>query len=462
MTSWSPVLDDAGPVYLAITRALESDIARGRIGAGDRLPTHRDLAASLGVNVGTVSRAYAEARRRGLIAGTVGRGTFVRERGASSFSHFEPKHEPRRGSDLIDMSINVPLAMPGPDLSAALETLSRNNRLDQAMAYQEPSGSQAARNTGTSWLRRLDIDVDPNQVVVCAGAQHAILVALGAIAAPGDLVLCEALTYPGFLGAARMLGQRVRGVEIDDDGLIPESLEEACQSERPRLLYCMPTLHNPTCAQLPKERREAIASIAQRHDLMIVQDEIQGGLIDDEGPSLAQLIPDRVLTIASLSKTLSPGIRVAYLAGPAAIIPRMTEAIWSSIWMTSPLGAELANLWLGDGTVDRVLALRRSEMDARQRIASSILEGLPYRTRAGSYQIWLPLPERWESQGITSALMRKGVRVSSAEEFQAGGYPAPRAIRISLSAIGRHADLTRGLETIRHVYDDAPIPSTLL
>lgn len=458
MTSWAPAIDDAGPVYLAITRALESDIARGTIAAGERLPTHRELAASLGVNVGTVSRAYAEARRRGLIEGTVGRGTFVRERNPSILSYFEPEDE----SGLVDLSINVPLAMPGPDLAQAIEILAHRPGFEQAMAYQDPAGSLAARRSGASWLRRLDIEADAEQIVVCSGAQHAILVALGAIAAPGDLILCESLTYPGFLGAARTLGQRVRGVAIDDAGLIPEALEETCKNERPRLLYCMPTLQNPTCAQLSGERREAIAEIAERHDLMIVQDEIQTGLIDDPGPSLSNLIPNRVFTIASLSKTLSPGIRIAYLAGPASYAGRLAEIVWSTVWMTSPLGAELAVLWLADGTIDRVLESRRSVIADRQRIAAKILKGLRYQTMPGSYHVWLELPDRWESRAFTAALLRERVRVSSAEEFRADGQPAPNAIRASLSATPKLDDLARGLESIRRLCEDSPTTSTLL
>ena len=175
------------------------------------------------MNVGTVSRAYAEARRRGLIEGTVGRGTFVRRREASGLSSFEPAGD----DDLIDLSVNVPVAMPSPDLSEALGALAANAGLERIMAYQEPVGSRDARSAGAAWLTRSGIECDSDRVVVCAGAQHAILVALGAIAGPGDLILCEALTYPGFLGAARLLGLRVRGVAIDDEGLIPESLEEA-------------------------------------------------------------------------------------------------------------------------------------------------------------------------------------------------------------------------------------------
>lgn len=458
MTSWEPALEEAGPVYLAITRALESDIAEGCIAAGARLPTHRALAAALGVNVGTVSRAYAEARRRGLIEGTVGRGTFVREHHSSTLSRFEPVRE----GELIDLSVNVPLAMPGPSLREALASLSERGDLDRVMAYQEPIGSPTARRAGVSWFARLGVAADPDRVVVCAGAQHAILVALGAIAGPGDLVLCESLTYPGFLGAARMLGLRVRGIAIDDDGLVPESLEEACRSERPRLLYCMPTLHNPTSAQIPQLRREAIARIARQHDLMLVQDEIQGGLIEDEAPGFPTLIPERVFTIASLSKILSPGLRVAYLTGPKAFASRLAELVWSSVWMTSPLGAEIASQWLSDGTIERVLAQRRSEMRERQAIVSRVFRELPYRTRAGSYQVWLPLPDRWESRNLAASLLREGVRVSSAEEFRADAQPAPRAIRISLSATPSHHDLERGLESIRRVYERTPTTSTLV
>lgn len=458
MTTWAPRIDESGPVYLAITRAIEADIASGRLQPADRLPTHRDLAAALGVNVGTVSRAYAEARRRGLIAGTVGRGTFVR-------APHEPalvRPEGAQPSGGVDLGVNVPLGMPSPDLPAALAELARRGDLDAVMAYQEPAGTLASRRAGADWLERIGVPATPEHTVVCAGAQHAILVALGALAGPGDLVLAERLTYPGFLGAARMLGQRVRGVETDADGLLPDALDEACRSDRPRVLYCMPGLHNPTCAQLPAHRREAIAEIAARHDLMIVQDEIQGGMVEDDAPSLASLAPDRVVTIASLSKLLSPGLRVAYVAAPAARVARLGEAVWSSVWMSSPLGAEVANLWLADGTLERILRLRCEEMDARHRSAARLLDGLGARTRARAYQLWLPLPAHWESRALAEALLREGVRVSAAEEFSADARPAPDAIRISLSATRSRRALEQGLRTIRRVVESPPRPGTRL
>jgi DNA-binding transcriptional MocR family regulator len=413
MTIWSPHVDNSGPVYLAITRALESDIASGRITPGSRLPTHRELATELGVNVGTVTRAYGEARRRGLIEGEVGRGTFVRNRPPSALSRIEPESE----TGPIDLSINVPLAMPSVNLTAVLEGLAREERLDQVMAYNDPAGSPGSRRAGALWLERLGLAVNPEHIVVCAGAQHAILIALGSVAGPGDLVLCESLTYPGFLGAARMLGLRVRGVEIDEKGILPESLEETCRNDRPRLLYCMPSPQNPTCAQIPADRREAISSLAERHDLVIVQDEIQGGLIEDRAPSPAELAPDRVLTIASLSKTLSPGLRIAYLAASTSRVARLSELLWSSVWMAPPLGAEIARRLLEQefgngrtgGSVDLVLAARREEIAARHTIAERCFKGLEYVARAGSYHLWVPLPNRWDNASATSVLANRGV-----------------------------------------------------
>jgi len=456
-SEWIPAIDESGPVYLAITRALETDIGQGRLRVGDRLPPQRDLAAELGVNVGTITRAYGEARRRGLIEGEVGRGTFVRAPSQSALARVEPESE----SGPIDLSINVPTAMPSPNLAQALERLVTKDHdspglLEDAMAYRDPAGSPALRLAGVRWFERLGIAIEAEDLVVCAGAQHAILIALGTIAGPGDLVLGEALTYPGFLAAARLLGLRVKGVELDAMGIIPESLEEICRTEKPRLLYCMPSLQNPTCAQLPQDRREQIAEIAARHDLMIVQDEIHGGLVDDAASSLARLAPDHVMTIASLSKTLSPGIRTAFLAAPRERVSRMTELIWSSIWMSSPLGCELALGWLEDDTADRVLSARLREIEARQAIAQWVLADFDVATQPTAYHLWLTLPSSWESTTATAALAEAGIKVSSADEFRVEDTPTVQAIRISLSATRDRERLEIGLQTIARVLGQPP------
>jgi DNA-binding transcriptional MocR family regulator len=139
----------------------------------------------------------------------------------------------------------------------------------------------------------------------------------------------------------------------------------------------------------------------------------------------------------------------------------MSEGVWSSVWMSSPLGAEIANLWLEDGTLERMVRLRCDEMDARHRIAARVLDGMGARTRARAYQLWLPLAEGlWDGQSLAAALLREGVRVSAAEEFRADARPVPGAIRISLSASSDRKALERALRTLRRVVETGPSPTT--
>ena len=462
MTIWSPRLDEAGPVYLAITRALEADIAGGLLQPGDRLPTHRDLATEIGVNVGTVTRAYGEARRRGLIEGEVGRGTFVRRPERSALSRVAPE----QGHGPIDLSVNTPVALASPDLVRTFESMIADERtrpgtLEDVMAYRDPLGDRPLREAGAAWLARLGIPASADQVAICAGAQHGILVSLASIAGPGDLVLAESLTYPGFLASARLLGLRVRGVELDAHGVVPASLDAICRLERPRLLYCMPGLQNPTCVPMPRARREAIAEIAARHDLLLVQDEIHAGLVEDEAPSLAALAPDRTFSIVSLSKLLSPGIRVALLAAPAARMPRISEAIWGSIWMGSPLGAEVARRWLKDDTIDRVLAARREELAARQAMVRERLGELDVRIHPAAFHAWLPLRAPWDEASAVDALARVGVRVSRARDFAVDGTSPSPALRLSITATRDRDRLARAIDLVRETLTGAP-PRTAL
>jgi DNA-binding transcriptional MocR family regulator len=218
----------------------------------------------------------------------------------------------------------------------------------------------------------------------------------------------------------------------------------------------MPSVQNPTAARLPAERRREIAEIARRHDLMLVQDDVQIGLVEDDEPNLASLAPERVLTIASLSKTFVPGLRVAFLAGARLDAERAREVIWSSIWMASAIGAEIARGWIEDGTAVAMLARRRDEMRARHALTARVLDGTGFVTKPGSYHIWLPLPVEWSTADFTAELSRRGVKVSGADAFLSQRGDAPRAVRVSISGPATRAGLERGLDAIRSLLTEGP------
>ena len=263
-SSWQPDLTAfKGPRYLALASAVESDITAGRLKPGERLPTHRDLAWHLGVTVGTVSRGYAEALRRGLLTGEVGRGTFVRGDVVPSFNSVTLNPIPIRGGNeagLINMGANVPPITEQTHLfREMLRELADDEDLDRQLIYPPYVGSGPARLAAAQWLSDTAFPVSPEEIFITSGCQHALMVTFHLMARPGDTVLVERLTYPGLKSLAHMMQVRLVGVDMDDDGILPDALDAACRGHAPKLLCIVPTMQNPRNIVMSDERRRAIS-----------------------------------------------------------------------------------------------------------------------------------------------------------------------------------------------------------
>lgn len=212
-----------GPIYQRIAESIAAGISTGRLMAGERLPTHRSLAQQLGVAVPTVSRAYREAESRGLIRSTVGRGTFV-----TGLPTLRDSYDPQHQGRSLNLAVNSPARGDHEQLlRSALAAASTAPSLASLLSYETDIGGRADREAAADWLSRSNIHVEPDHVAICHGGQHAILVALGTVLRPGDVLLTEALTYPGVKSAAQVLDVRIVGVEMDEQGIIPAALEKA-------------------------------------------------------------------------------------------------------------------------------------------------------------------------------------------------------------------------------------------
>jgi DNA-binding transcriptional MocR family regulator len=444
MTIWNPKLADRrGPRYLSIVEALAADFAAGELRRGMRLPTHRDLAESLGVTVGTVSRAYAEAARRGLVSGEVGRGTFVRGRAEETADEDGP---------VCDLSQNhppEPAARPERSaLVAALAALTAGGDVGRLLDYPAAGGSAPDREAGAAWIARAGLGVSPAEVLVCTGSQHGLTVVLATLLEPGDLLLTESLTYAGLQPVASLLRLRLRGLAIDAHGLRPDALEDACRAGAARALYLIPTLHNPTTAVMPEARRREIAAVARAHGLWVVEDDVHG-LLPEERPSpVAALAPERSYYLTSTSKTLAPGLRIAYVAAPPADVPRLAATLRATTWAVAPLTAAIASRWIGDGTADALVAARRGEARARQALARERLDGADFDARPEAYYLWLRLPEPWRSESFAAEARARGALVTPAEAFAVDRAELPHAVRLCLGAVRSRATLVRGLDVV--------------
>lgn len=454
MTIWMPVLDGrSGPKYRAIADVIVDDVTSGRLPPGTRLPPQRDLAWKLGVTVGTVSRAYSEAERLGYVRGEVGRGTYVMRPGLRDGF---PMRDLQAG-DAVDLSLSFPApGAEGDYIAGALAAIAGDSSARDLLDYQPPAGGMRHRAAGAAWIATTGLDVPPEQIVVTTGAQNGILVALAALTQPGDQVLTEALTFPGVKPVAAMLGLRLEGVPVDGEGMIPEALEAACRSQPSRVLYVVPTVHNPTAVVMPPARRAAIAAIARRHDLTIVEDDIAARCIDAPPLPIATLVPERCLYLTSLSKTVAPGLRIGYLAGPPGLLERNASVVRASAWMAVPLAAELAARWIEDGTAEHILESRRSEAVARYRLARETLAGHRLTGTPGSNHLWLTLPEPWRAGDFATEAQRRKVIVSPAEIFAVGRAPAPHAVRLCIGMPRRREALAAALDTLAAVLAAAP------
>lgn len=450
-----------GARYMQLAGAIEAAIGDNSLAAGDRLPTHRSLADQLGMTVGTITRGYAEAERRGLVEARVGSGTFIRNTLAREDKFAIFRHT---SSELIEFSLNLPVPSDASNMfGEVLQELAGEVGQGQGqdfLSYQPEQGSSQHRQWASQWLASCGLNHPMEQITITCGGQHAIMLALMVTTRAGDTILSEGLTYPGMNAIAKQLGLKVIGLPMDEQGVIPEAMEEQCKLHTIRSLYCTPTIQNPTNATMGLERRQAIIDIAKRHQVWLIEDEVSSNQMDDRLPPLSALDPDRCLYINSHSKTVAAGLRVGYLATPAQLVDDVAAAIQAQCWFAPPITVEIAQRWMRRRDTEAWFAWQSEQLQQRRLLAERYLGDYlmtgDCRTMAGSMSVWLNLPDPWRAVEFRERLRDKGVSVLAAESFAVGRFPAPQAVRISISAPPALEQVEQGLQIIAELLASGP------
>ncbi|WP_313614573.1 PLP-dependent aminotransferase family protein, partial [Rhizobium sp.] len=363
MLKWLPELrPDGKPRYLQIADAIELAIKRGDIAAGDRLPPQRRLAERLKIDFTTVSRAYTEAHSRRLVESHVGRGTFALGRPKE-----EHRIDPRRAGD-EDLSMNMPPEPQDPDLVArmqeGLQTVSAN--LISLLRYQSTTGGEQDKAAASSWLSKRGMVPSLERIAITPGAHATMTALLSTMTRPGDVILCEAVTYPGLRAIAARMGLQPVGIAMDASGVLPDALDAAIHLHQPKALYLNPTVHNPTTLTIPLERRMEIAEVILRHRLPLIEDDAYGFIPATAPVPFATLAPDLTWHIGGLAKCLGAGLRLAYTVSPNSRASfSLAQAMRASAVMPSPICMALATRWIEDGTADAIRRFVRAESAVR-------------------------------------------------------------------------------------------------
>jgi DNA-binding transcriptional MocR family regulator len=203
-------------------------------------------------------------------------------------------------------------------------------------------------------------------------------------------------------------------------------------------------LHNPTTATMPVARRQALVEVAQRHGVTLIEDDVYGFLLDQPLPPLAHYAPQHGIYITSTSKSLVPALRVGYVHAPPAKIEPIAAAVRATIYSAPPLMARIVARWVADGTTERLVAEKRSEMRTRNRSARDILSSVEVTGDPAAAHLWLTLPEPWRADDFAAAARRSGVGIVPAAAFAVTRQP-PNAVRICLGAQTTAERVERGL-----------------
>jgi DNA-binding transcriptional MocR family regulator len=440
---WRPrLIESARMKYLGIVEALEADIRSGRVARGERLPPQRAIAQALDVDLTTMTRAFNEARRRGLVEAQAGRGTFISEK-LDRNELTEPAHP------LIDLSMNIP---PQPaDVNfrkifpQGIAEILGNTRGLLNLHYQESTGAEPDRYAAASWLAQRIEGVTADRIVVTGGAQSALFAVCDLLLSRGDVVLAGAMTYPGLKAVAVQKGLVLEPLAMDEQGIIPDAFERACREKSPKALYLIPTIDNPTTATLPEDRRRALVALARKHGVAVIEDEPYAPLRPERIVAMAELAGDITWHIATLSKCATPALRVAYVLAPSAgMALRLGGVLRATILMAPPLMSALASRWIVDGMLDEIAKAIGAENAARQKLAASILGDVGFAADPHGHHLWLRLPSHWRAADFAEHADRAGVSIVPSSAFAIGAHPI-EAVRISLGVAPDRGALEDGL-----------------
>ncbi len=448
MHSWTPKLSPDGPArYLQLAEAIAEGVADGTLGLGDRLPPQRRLAERLGIDFTTVSRGYAEARRRGLIHSHVGRGTFV----ARSAQEAEQPELQRQS--YTDLTMNLPPEPQDPELIGrmkdGLRTVSAN--LIDLLRYQSATGGQMDKEAASTWLSLRGLVPSLDRIAVTPGAHPTMLAILTGLARPGDVVLCEAVTYAGLRGIAGRLGLRLVGLPGDAEGIDPDALTDAIARQSPKALYLNPTLQNPTTRTISLARRERIAEIITAHKLPLIEDDAYGFIPPNPPAPLASFAPDLVWHIGGLAKCIGAGLRLAYTVAPNSHAARdLAHQLKLISVMPSPPMMALATRWITDGTADRIRRFVREETVARQAIAAQVLAKSTYESLPHAFNVWLKLPPGHSRAEVIGRMAGTGVGIMPSDAFTVTGEPS-ECLRVCLGGQISRKELHDALGLLAYV-----------
>lgn len=448
--SWKPILHPSKkPLYLALAEELEQDIQTGKLLPGTKLPPQRELADFLDINVSTVTRAFKICSNKGLLSSAVGSGTFVSyDVNTSTLIIPEATALPH-----IELGSMMPETLPQKEAISLLQKMltEADCRHLFQYGYQEEYRHKEA---AAQLFHKIGLTVtDPRLLLFANGGQNALATVFSGLLRPGDKIGVDPLIYPGVKGVAKLYGIQLVPIRQKNREISEEGLVAAYKNDGIKGIYIMPDLQNPTNHTMTANCREMLAQKAKELDLLIIEDGINSLLYAQPPRPVAAMAPEHTVYILSLSKTILPALRLAYLHTPAAYAQKLENALYHINLSQSSLLMELASRLIVSGKLEDILEARRKGIVPRNRLVNEILHGYTALGGEECLSRWLLLPEGITGRELEQRAKQQGISLYGSERFAVGKEPPEAAARLAICAPETLTELEQGLHSIKQILD---------
>lgn len=443
--------------YRFIIEFIRGRIASGEWPIGSRLPSQRELAKQFSVNRSTVITALEELTAEGLIEARIGMGTVVinntwsvMQKGNLANWNENVRLGSHQASMAMVQAINDNenndglIQLSKGELSKELFPLAQMKAVIHKVSgeltpfgYEEPKGNWELRKAISDFLQKKGITASPSSILIVSGALQALqLIAIGLLQ-KGSIVYLEKPSYIYSLSTFQSAGMELFGLPMDAQGISVEQLESNKRYSRKAVLYTIPAFHNPTGLLTSDQRRKELLQLAAQSQLPVIEDDVYGDLWLDERPPLPLKAEDKfgnVLYIGSLSKTLSPGLRIGWLVGPQPVVERLADLKMQTDYGSSSLSQKVALEWISSGKYEQHLIFVRKQLkQKRDMLVTALNEYLGEKAQwsmpKGGFFIWVKLRTSLSSKEIHKLLLAKGVLINPGTIY--GQQTPPAYFRLS-------------------------------
>lgn len=445
------------PIYLQIRDYLSRLIKSGLLAPGERLPSIRALSENIQVNKLTVIEAYSVLEADGLIHARQGAGYFVNsvavpslklestfaptqdviiqeQKRGSFFEQFTASLQAQRQGEIIDFSSGFPRASGLDDLQRiAKRAVVR--AADTLFKYDFPQGQLTLQKQIAQMLVMQGLEISTEELIITNGSAQALSLAIHYYVQPGDWVIVETPTYHGALAILENLGAKVVGIPMTVEGMNLELLEQYLRSHRPKLLYTISTLHNPTGLTTTHAHRQQLLALAEQYECPILEDNAYEGLNFEPVPPPIKALDrhDLVTYISTFSKTLMPGLRVGYMVVTGKHYRCIVEQKLLHDLHVSTVSQAIVSEFLASGHYRRHLSrLRTNNLQSRNAMLQALERYFPeeicWTVPKGGLFLWTQLPDQLPIQGICKEALFHNILVADGAAFFPGqqGYSAMR------------------------------------